>query len=57
MFIQVKRHLKHCYVKCVVNDYRIKGNRKTHDKTAQAYFGSQSKILRFQTSLTKSNSS
>ena len=34
-----------------------KGNRKTHAIKAQAYFGSQSNILRFQTSFTKSISS
>ena len=34
-----------------------KGNPKTRNKNAQAYFGSQSKILRFQTYFTKSNSS
>ena len=44
----------HCYVKCVENYSRKKGNRKTHAKKAQAYFGSQSKISRFKTSFTKS---
>ena len=27
-----KRHLKHCYIKCVENKSRKKGNRKTHAK-------------------------
>ena len=48
-----KRHFNHCYVICVENNSRKKLNRKTHAKKAQAYFGSQSKISRFQTSSTK----
>ena len=31
-----KIHLKHCYVKCVENDSRKKGNRKTHAKKHKA---------------------
>ena len=50
-----KRHLNHCHVKCVENDLnrRKKQNWKTHLKQVQAYFGSQSKSSRFQTSFTR----
>ena len=30
--VMCKRHSKHCYVKCVKNDSRKKGNLKTHTK-------------------------
>ena len=49
VFFMCKRHLEHCNVKCVENDSRKKGNHKTHTKKAHTYFGSKSKISRFQT--------
>ena len=46
-----KRHLKHFNVKCMENVSRKKGDHKTYAQKTPAYFGSQSKISRFQTSL------
>ena len=56
-FVMCKRHLENCYVTCVENDSRKKRKLQNTAKKAQAYFGSQLKISRFQTSFTKSNSS